>query len=169
MSFTQTTDYKGFYQITQNSHSVAELQTYIDDLEPERLRDLLGCTLFDLFTADLVGGVPQAQRFKDIFDPFCDDDGNTTGLQQRSQGIPVMLKGFVYYDYVKDSDFSNVITGNIKNEFSNSVTSSSVEYGLRQRYNRAILSYEAIQWFIWDNLTDYPEYNGIAKELTVWL
>lgn len=168
MAFTVPTDYTGFYQIGRTNFS--ELQVYIDDLEPERLRDLLGCDLYDLFIADLDGnGNPQTQRFIDIFNPFCDDDGNTEGIQQRSQGIPVMLKGFVYYDYVKDSGFSNLITGNVKNDFSNSAIATSVEYGLRQRYNRAIRSYEAIQWFICDNSATYPEYNGIEKELITWL
>lgn len=169
MAFTQQTDYKGYYQISGNSFSATELDLYINREEPERLRDLLGCTLYDLFVADLVGNVPQSARFLAIFNPICDDDGNTYGLQYRSEGMVEMLKGFVYYSYVKQSDFANVISGNIKNAYSNSQQARGVEFNLDGRYNRAIISYQAIQWFICDNISTYPEYNGISKEVVTWL
>lgn len=169
MAFTTTTDYTGFYQISGNSFSSDELEIYIDSIEPDVLRDLLGCDLYDLFIADLVGGVPQTQRFIDIYNSFCYDDGNTNGTQYKSKGIKEMLKGFVYYSYVSDSDFANIISGNIKNTFSNSERATGVEFGLRDRYNTSLLTYEAIQWFICDNSATYPEFNGMTKEFITWL
>ena len=171
MSFTATTDYTGFWKIGKTNHVSNDLQEYIDNGEPEKLRDLLGCELYDLFIADfaITGTEPTEQRFKDIFDPFCMDDGNTNGLQHRSEGMKAMLKGFVYNEYVKDTDFANVISGNVKNNFSNSAQARSVEYGITERYNRSVCTYQEIQWFIRDNSSTYPEFNGICKDVVSWL
>jgi len=170
MAFTATTDYTGFWKIGKTNHVSNDLQEYIDNGEPERLRDLLGCTLYDLFIADLdVNGDPQTQRFIDIFEPFCLDDGNTNGLQHRSEGMKVMLQGFIYNDYVKETDFANVISGNVKNSFSNAERARGVEYGIDERYNRAVSTYWEIQWFICANSAIYPEFNGMGKEMSTWL
>lgn len=168
--FVTSTDFIGFYQIAKpNSHKIGELQSYIDNVEPNVLRDLLGCDLYTLFIADLVGGIPQTQRFIDIFNSFCFDDGVNSGCQHRSSGMVTMLKGFVYYNYVRDADYFNTISGNVKNDFTNSSSINSMMYGLDERHNVALSTYEQIQWFIFDNSTDYPEYNGLNKSIQTWL
>lgn len=162
--FLSTTDFTGVYQISNGASSQdAKIDEYITDNQEDFLIDLLGCDLYDLFIADLVNDVPQTQRFIDIFDKFCIDDTVGTGKQKRSKGIKVMLKGFTYYNIVRDSDFFNTISGNVRNDMSNSSAVSGVEMGINERYNIAVGSYWAIQWFICDNLTDYPEYNGVSK------
>lgn len=170
-TFTSPEDYKGFYQISGNSFDQTELQLYIDEVEPEILRDLMGCDLYDLFVADLVGNVPQTQRFINIFNAFCIDNPSFHNTQEKSKGIIEMLKGFVYFSYVKESDFANVITGNIKNAFSNSEQARSVEVGFNDRYNRAIVSYKAIQWYMCENTNgdEYPEENSLFKDFISWL
>lgn len=161
-----TTDFTGQYQISKgNSYKDADTDVYIEDNQENFLIDLLGCDLYDLFIADLVNNVPQAQRFIDIFDKFCIDDPIGSGTQRRSKGIKVMLKGFTYFNIVRDSDFFNTISGNVKNEFSNSSAVSGAQMGLTERYNIAIGSYWAIQWYICDNASTYPEYNGLFKDV----
>jgi len=164
--FLTSTDFIGYYQIAKpNSHQIGELQSYIDSVEPSVLRDLLGCELYDLFIADLVSGVPQSARFTAIFNAFNLDDGD---CQYRSLGIKEMLKGFVYYSYVRDSDYFNTISGNVKNNFANSTGTRGVQYGLDERYNVSLDTYDTIQWYINENITNYPEYNGLNKEVKVW-
>lgn len=164
--FLATTDFTGFYQVSNgNAYQDDKINTYIADAQPKFLRDLLGCTLYDLFIADLVNDVPQTQRFIDIFDAFCTDDGNTNGTQYKSDGIKAMLKGFTYYNIVRDSDFFNTISGNVKNTFSNSLSVTDFEAGTNERYNVALGTYQVIQWYICDNASVYPEYNGMDKEV----
>jgi len=168
--FLTPSDFTGFYQISNGATAQDDkINVYIASNEPKFLRDLLGCTLYDLFVADLVANVPQTQRFIDIFDAFCVDDSIGSGVQRRSDGMVEMLKGFTYYNIVRDSDFSNTISGNIKSEFSNSTIVSVIQMGLDERYNVAMGTYNNIQWFICDNSDVYPEYNGLIKEVEIWL
>lgn len=165
--FLNTSDFIGFYKISGNSHTSAELLNYINDLEPTILRKLLGVELYDLFIADLdANNQPQSQRFIDIFNPFS-YDYNSTIIE--SKGIKEMLKGFIYYEYVRDSDYFNVISGNVKNSFGNSEKARGVEYGLNERYNKALLTFCNIQEFINQNDSVYPEFNGQMLEVKHWL
>jgi len=166
--FLTATDFTGFYQLSKgNSYQDAVIDEYITENQEQFLLDLLGCDLYALFIADLdpTSGLPQTQRFIDIFDAFCIDDTIGTGNQRRSKGMKVMLKGFTYFNIARNSDFFNTISGNVKNTFSNSLPVKEIEYGLNERYNVAMGTYNAIQWYICENDSVYPEYNGMNKEV----
>ena len=164
--FLATTDFTGKYQISNGASAQdAKIDDYIADDQEKFLIDLLGCDLYALFIADLVNDVPQTQRFIDIFNSFCIDYPVGSGTKRRSKGIKLMLKGFTYFNIVRDSDFFNTISGNVKNNFSNSSAVSGSQMGLSERYNIAVGSYWAIQWFICDNAATYPEFNGIFKDV----
>ena len=95
-------------------------------------------------------------------------DNNYTMVTGADAG-EIMLKGFTYYNIARNADFFNTISGNLKNEFSNSTHVSTIQMGLNERYNVALGTYNAIQWFICDNASDYPEYNGLTKEVVTFL
>lgn len=161
------TDFNGYYDISKDSFTDADLETYINDLEPTILRRLLGVELYNLFVADLDGnGVPQTPIYQAIYNAF-DADYNCTIVS--SAGMLEMLKGFIYYDYMRDSQFSSVITGKNKSEFANSTKASFIEYGLQERYNIGVQNANNIQWYICENAEDYPTYNGQKFELQLWL
>ncbi len=160
-------DFIGYYKISGNTYSEIELQTYIDNIEPKVLRSLLGCELYDLFVADLDGnGVPQTQIYLDIYNAFYTDYNN---CQIKSDGMLEMLKGFIYYEYVRDGNFFNTISGTVKNTFVNSEMARTAEFGLNERYNVALQSFDAIQWFICQNEENYPTYNGVKLDVQIWL
>lgn len=165
----KATDFKGYHKISQNSHNEGELNDYIATYEREYIDSLLGYDLAELFYADLdSNGQPQSQRFIDIFNPFVlDNDG--CGDIVRSRGVKYMLLGFLYYQYAKDTNFFSTIAGFVKNRFSNSKEVRDVEVGINERYNVSVLTYDAIQRKINGNLTTYPEYKGVTKELIIWL
>lgn len=170
--FLSTTDFTGFYQISKgNSYQDAKVDEYIIENQEQFLTDLLGCDLYALFIADLslVTGLPQSARFLSIFNAFAIDDTVGTGIQRKSKGLKIMLKGFTYFNIVRDSDYFNTISGNVKNTFSNSTPAKDVEYGLQERYNVALSTYNSIQWYICDNDSIYPEFNGQSKEVKIWL
>ena len=70
---------------------------------------------------------------------------------------------------MRDSNFSSVITGKVKSEFANSSQVSSIEGGLQERYNLAVQNACNIQWYICENETDYPTYNGQEFLPQLWL
>lgn len=184
MSILVPSDFVGRVAISQNKFDAADLQSYIDELEIKYLDDLLGCELSALLITDLalpVSGEPTAQRFKNIYDKFCHD---ITGLvfplpwhhdffeffversrQNRSRGIKEMLKGFIYFEYVRDQPLTNSSIGVSESKGVASSLVTSQNSGLSFRYNDSINDYWNIQFFINENLTDYPEYNGVRKNV----
>ena len=175
MSFLQPDDFVGIVEQSTNEFTDPKIQLYIDRFEPIYLTDLLGCDLYDLFVADLSPtpaeptSVPQDAIYLSIFDAFTDDDGNTNGLQHRSEGMVEMLKFFVMFHYARDNQFDFAMTGATKNTFSNAEIADINGTNAIDNYNKGVETYQEIQWYICENLTDYPTYNGMAKEITLWL
>lgn len=162
-------DFTGLYKITSNTYTDASTQLYIDKYEKKYLTDLLGVDLYDLFIADLVAGVPQTAKYLTIYNAFAFDDGVGSGCQHRSNGMLEMLKGFIYFHVMRDMLAQSTINGKIKNEFSNASQARAVETNVYDNYNEAVKTYQQIQWYIEDNLTDYPLFNGMAKGFIDWL
>ena len=147
-------DFNGYYDVSKDSFTEEDLENYITKLEPVILSKLLGVELYNLFVADLdTNNVPQTQIYLDIYNAF-NVDYNSTIIS--SYGMLEMMKGFIYYDYMRDSQFSSVITGKVDSDFANSRKVSSIEYGLQERYNIAVQTAWNIQWYICEHLTDYP-------------
>ena len=175
MSFLQPDDFVGKVAQGKNEFTESKIQLYINRYEPIYLTALLGCDLYDLFVADLLPtpseptSVPQTAIYTSIFDAFCDDDGNTNGLQHVSEGMVEMLKFFIFFEYARDNQFSFGITGATKNNFSNSEIAVINQTNAIDNYNNAVKTYKEIQWFICDNSDDYPLYNGVFKDYMSWL
>jgi len=162
MSLTTQTDYKGTVRISQNGLDGDILQDYLDEKEPMYLKDLLGCDLYDLYVADLdVNEIPQTAPYTTIFNPICNDDDCD---QKRSRGIKEMLKGFMYFEYVRDQ---HQINSSIGVSRSKGVASDMILPGssiINKPYNLAVKDYQAIQYYICQNMTDFPTYEGLKKE-----
>lgn len=162
MAILTTSDFSsGRYKIPVNPNQTTDLTSYIDTVEERYLTRMFGKALYDLFIADLVGGVPVTPRFTFIFDAFSDQ---TDGVLTESEGIKEMLKGFVYYLYVRDR-VTRVTTDGVKVTIGeNSENMSAIGHDITSRYNEAILTYKVIQnyMFIVDDAT-YPEYEGVTQ------
>jgi len=177
MSFLQPSDFVGLVEQSNNEFTSPKIQLYIDRYEVRYLTDLLGCDLYDLFVADLTPAappilptsVPQDPIFTVIFEPFCDDDGNTNGNQHVSEGMIEMLKFFIMFVYANDNQYDFALTGATKNNFSNAEIAKLNMTNAIDNYNLGIKTYFEIQWFICDNESDYPLYNGIRKDFMSWL
>jgi len=163
MSIVQTSDFStGKYKLAVNRFSTADLTVFIQQREREYLVRLLGAELYALFIADLTGtpSVPQDARFTAIFEANqWDYDTNDPTI---SDGIKEMLKGIIFYHYVKDNNAYHTITGLVSNNNENS-TPETKEKGMQyitQLYSNALETYSAIQRYISENSTTYPEFNG---------
>lgn len=169
-AITSKNDFIGFYCIAQSEWT--ELPNFIDQFENSFLNDLLGCELADALRTDLTGDplAPQNARFTAIWNAFCENDD--CNEKYESFGIRDMLLGFIFDKYVPEQDIQNTSTGNRTNKNGNNeVLTESKSFGsIERRYNRAIESYKAIQWYICKNSSDYPEYKGVIKDysFTSW-
>ena len=160
MSIVQVTDFaNGKYVIPTNPMQDTDLQTYIDDTQRIYLLQLLGVELYDLFIADLVNNVPQSSRFLKIFNPF---NNQTNSVLIISDGMKEMVKGFVYYVYLRDLVNRATTTGLTKSLPLNADNVSGVWYDLNRRYNESVETYKVIQNYIevlYPNT--FPEYDGV--------
>lgn len=158
MSIIRATDFTGEYKIATDVYN--SIDTYITKYEKNILLHLLGADLYDLFIADLTAPTPQTPQtaiYTAIFNPFQLDDG---GLIVISEGIKTMLIQYIYFFILRDNLNIKTPTGTVNMQNENSTAAKFTGFNLEESYNDSIDNFDAIQWFINDNLTDYPDYNG---------
>lgn len=167
--FIQTTDFSsGKYKIHKGNYVINDLQEYIDKFERRYLVELLGADLFTEFEADVTlgAGVPTEPRFIKIFNAFIEDYSWTILY---SNGMVEMLKGFIYYEWMKDLITQTTPVGVVVASGENSRDSNSLYTQIYTRYNDGVRTYKAIQEYITNNSGDYDEFNGMRKMLITYL
>jgi hypothetical protein len=154
-------DFNGKHKISQDCYS--ELTAYINKYEPIYLIALLGVPLFRLFKDDLneVTRLPNTERFEAIVNPIYE----RTGI---SEGLSEMLKGFVFWEYVKDNKFKVTESGVHVSTSDISRNASFTEFNIYGYYNDSVRNYKAIRNYIKANETIYPEFEGVDKQLAHW-
>lgn len=157
----------GKYELHHGMYEQAKIDAYITKYERQYLVKLLGVDLFNLFVADLVNNVPQSAVYLALYNPFEYDDANC--WITISEGMIDMVKGFIYFQYLKDQTNQVAVSGNIRPLGENSENVSTLNSMIYTRYNESVKTYKAIQRYICDNNSDYLEYNGIGIRLANWI
>ena len=140
-------DFEGKYELHTGMYDQAKILEYIQIYEERYLLELLGAKLYDEFIDDLdVNNYPESPNFQAIFNPFHEDAVNH-GIVI-SQGILEMLKGFIYFEYIKDTANQMTINGQVIPQNENSLTATSLYNMMYTRYWEALRTYRAIQWYI---------------------
>ena len=137
---------------------------WLDDIRDEYarpfIRQLLGAELGNLFLTnwDAVSGDSTLldARFKAIWDPFQEDHGSTV---IESKGLKFVLKSIIWFYYARQNN-SLVTTGGNRSQLSENSTPTNDGIWMAKNYNDGIRSAKTIQWYICENSTDYPEFNG---------
>lgn len=173
-NIVQITDFKeGEFRIPKTSHQEETLQKYLDRWERHYLIRLFGRELYDAFIANLVSGVPTSQRFVDVFNEFTDQDCDTYILDEidddcdcfcDSEGMKIMIQGFIYFHYVRHTFTVNTTNGVKQTKSENSESVQTVSADLISRYNGAVQTYRCIQRRMCKNSDVYPEFKGIVVE-----
>ena len=127
--------------------------------------------LYEEFQADLTlgAGTPTEPRFVKIFDSFGVDK---MGCVIYSEGLKEMLKGFIYYEYVKDLTNQITPTGNVVPTGENSENGTTLYSMMYTRYNEACASYKTIQYWICfnnDATYNYDGFSGNEKGFAYWI
>ena len=162
MSVISTSDFANApYLIPINPEQDTDLQNFIAKEQEDRLLELFGVELYDLFIADLVAEVPTSARFIKVFDSFYDQ---TDDILIKSDGIKEMLKGFVYYAYLRQR-VTRVDTTGISMVLSeNNEPVSAIYHDITRRYNEAVETFKVIQYYMCNvDEATYPEFNGVDK------
>lgn len=153
-----TSDFVGKYAIAQSSFS--KLGQFITDYETSYLYDLLGKTLADLFITSVVNNEPVGTEYLAIYNVI---ELDLTCKVERNEGMKNMLLGFIYYEFMRKDPIKSTITGNVVNANENSIPTFD-SWGMTNRYNSSVNDYQIIQYYINQNLTDYPNYLGSHKD-----
>lgn len=156
-------DFTGRYAIPQTVYS--ELDSFINDREEPYLIELLGASFYEAFKNDLANKVPQTQKFLKIFNAFR-IDYNFEIVE--SKGMKDMLKGFVFFEYMRNTAYKGTTQGMVINSADTSVNVSPAN--LFAFYNDSVASYKSIQMYIkWIKPEDYTDvdFNGSKKNVSI--
>lgn len=153
----QLSDFVGQYHIARSTDSDTDLQSYIDSYEQDYLERLLGVSLAELFIADLSAGEPQTQIYIDIFEEFADDND---GYPMKSKGIKDILLRCVWFEYMRRHGIKNTTSGNVNSTMDLSEPAMGNRTHICRVYNDVEKSWVAIQWYILQHSTDYPDFYG---------
>jgi hypothetical protein len=102
---------KGKYELHKGMYEQQKINEYIDKYERLYLINLLGGNLYTLFVADLVAGVPVLPEYLAIYNAFVYDENNCDVVI--SDGMVEMIKGFIYFEYLKDQINQVWVSGNV--------------------------------------------------------
>ena len=151
-------DFVGYYKVAKNQFNEDDLNFAIDDNEESYLKLVLGDDLGKLFIADIdaTTKLPVTQKYLNIYNKLFDSNEN------ESKGIKDMILCFIYFEFRKNNITVNTPTGTINTKVENAINVNAGS-DMVIRYNRAIASGIAIQNYITDNYSDYPDFT--RKEL----
>jgi hypothetical protein len=153
MSITLTSDFTGEVNISKNKFTVADLQAYIDRVEEDVLKKMLGDTLYLTFKADSFGNdAGSRDRFKELLNGLEYTNPSDSAYTIDYVGLKRMLRLFVYAEYLPEQVYQNTIIGEVegssRNAFNTSITKVNETAEDRQRL--AVDLYDAAQRFISD-------------------
>lgn len=162
MSVVTPSDFEsGVFKIGADTYGRAQLQAVIDQWEGHYLAKLFGVELYKLYLED-----PEVERFEVITDAFIEQATGCGAPIYESYGLTDMLCGFMFFHFVRDSGHKSTSNGDAEPEAeAASIPPAGRSIAkLQDAWNRAIQSYQAIQWYMRDSehAADYPEFNGIA-------
>lgn len=158
-AIVEITDYdSGTVMLQQDDTTTDRFDSIRDEWQDTYIYKLLGAELGGLFLADLNGsGVPVTTRFLSIYNAFATDDGCDD--LQISAGIKMYIKNIIWFHYARENSTLITTAGNMNKLSENSDPSTDGKY-LVHVYNNAIKTGKAIQWYINQNSSTYPEYKG---------
>jgi hypothetical protein len=155
--FVTVNDFKeGYNKIPFNSHSLNKLDTFITDYEKKYLYMIFGIELGDLIIND--GNPPATPKYLVLYNPLQVQAGRKIYI---SNGLKEVLKGFIRSEYMKELQKVDTTSGQGSSSNENTNISTSANY---YGYNENVIQAKAIQYYIRNNSSDYPEFNAMWLE-----
>jgi len=165
-NLVQISDFTGEFQLQIDNATTAKFNQVRDNHETDYIYKLLGVSLGKLFIANLnVSGVPTDARFLSIYNAFSEDYNNEI---IQSKGMKFWMKGVTWFYFARNNPYIIATGGNKVNKDQNSdqLTDGLV---LARIYNDSVKTAKAIQHYINQNSSTYPEYNGQYMDFVIGL
>lgn len=172
MAITQTTDFVGEVNISQNRFSDGDLNNFIQLTEEKILKELLGDDLYLKFEADNFGmGAMAREQDKELLNGLVYPDP-LNGFNVDYIGIKRMLRLFCYYEFIKEQKYQNTIIGTVEGSSRNAINSAQgvVIEVAEERQRQGVDLYDKAQKFIHDNnKKSYPTTSIVDQGGNVYL
>jgi hypothetical protein len=152
-------DFEGKWKLALGNND--DIDLYTEEYEEKFLIELLGQELFDLFAAQVTNQVVAPGIYKTIYDPFSEE---INGRIVTSNGMKKMLLGLLYFEYVRDNRVKQSMNGAVEQQ--TEVSTFADNTLVYNRHNDAVATYQAIQTYIYENLSTYPTFKGVIKKKT---
>ena len=145
-----TSDFTGKWTIPQTAFST--LDQFITDTEEGYLIDMLGAEFATAFIANVNGTTkqPTDSGYLKIYNSFSADYGSKVYV---SKGMKAMLKGFIYFDYMRNAAFKATVNGMTTS--APDTSKQATPANLYSYLNEAITSFQSIQAYV---ASIHPEY-----------
>ena len=165
MILLEKEDFTGKYNIPDATSRYADddVQEAIDKYEPVYIRKLFGSVLGNLIIEYLEDDQsPENTDYDYVIDPFSSDNSGLCGNKvAESLGLKEFLKACVFYEYQKNG-LENTPAGVVdtKAETGESQAPASTLRFAENKFNDMIDTAEAIQWYCYNHIDKFPEFNG---------
>ena len=147
------------YELTLTDFNTTQLTSYIDRYETIALVELFGVELYDLWVIGIGASDPIYTFLRDSFTVQL-----SNGVILNSRGVIDMLTGIVYFYYSRDIMAQQSSNGVVEKKGENSENVSGYFANIQSRWDEAIETYNAIQYYVSDNLDVYPTFEGHIKQ-----
>lgn len=154
----------GEYAIAAGQLGATDLQNIINKVETRTIKELFGNTMAALFIADISSGVPQDADYLTLFNEILLDNPRT--FEDYSTGIVEMLKCFVFVQWYTSRQMNPTTQGGKKLDSSNARNYPDNSLLMHKYRNLGVANYKVIQEYCQNNMTTYPDFNGVTKDYT---
>ncbi len=151
-------DFIDKYKLTLTDFNTSELASYIVRYETISLQELFGIELYDLWVIGIGAADPIYEFLRDPFTVQLE-----SGEILNSRGVDDVILGIVYFYWSRDIETQRSSIGSVKKKGENSEAASQWKANLQSRWDESIVSYQAIQGYICDNMDVYPTFMGLPK------
>lgn len=166
MSYITPDNFVGKFTIAQGfKDEGSKIQEYIDYYQNYYLVKLLGADLYVLFQEGVIAG---DEIYTKLYDAFNFDSDVYANKAFTSEGVELMLTCFVYAHYRKQDLGVATTGGQVKLVPEGGKLAEDDYADYFSIYNQGVKTYKTIRQWILENLSDYPDFNGVPKGLA-WL
>lgn len=144
---------QGTHRVFSNKNTDADLDAVINEVEKDVLVDLLGITMGEALLVN-------ETLYPTLVEPF---NIKINNVLVKSKGIKTMLKGFVYFEYLR----KKMSNGNVRPKGENSENLPGQSTDVTVTVNEALDSYRSIQIRAFYDKTTYPDFDGVEKRFNL--
>ena len=159
--------FTGRFQIPQPFDGDVTLQDYIDQYTVVYMNGLFGAEMYQEYLTGIGTSDPLYTKLRDAFQEdstyYDGADGFYTNKLLLSEGVDKMLICLIYAHYQREDLPTPTSAGNITINPSGGELENDSRTNVFSIYNEGIKTYRAIQSYIRDNSTDYPNFKGIIR------